>query len=179
MKKLLLPLVLAILGVVGGAGAGWFLKPAPVVEPEPCLDDAGEPLEPEVCEERRAAEEEAAMAEPAPVDPDAPAPEFFRFDRPFVVPLMGQGRVAALMVASVSIEVETGQLPAVEAREPRLRDAMLRVMFDHAYAGGFDGDFTAAYVMKDLRRNLLAAARKVAGAPVRDVLVVDIYRDDQ
>jgi hypothetical protein len=179
MKKLLLPILLAVLGVVGGAGAGWYLKPAPPSPaPEPCFDEKGVELEPEVCADRRAAEAEAAMAEPTPAEPEGPAPDFFKFDRPFVVPLMAKDRVGALMVTSLSVEVENGRLDQVGGREPRLRDALLRVLFDHAYAGGFEGDFTADYVMKDLRRNLLTAARKVAGSAVRDVLVVDIYRQD-
>jgi hypothetical protein len=176
--KLLLPILLAVIGLVGGAAAGWFLKPAPPAE-ETCLDENGAPMDPEICAEKKAEEEDAALAEPAPAEPDGPPPEFFRFDRPFVVPVMADQRVGSLIVASLSLEVETGKLDAVNGREPRIRDAMLRVMFDHAYEGGFNGDFTADYVMKDLRRNLLTAARKVAGSAVRDVLVIEIFRQDQ
>lgn len=177
--KLLLPIILALVGVVGGAAAGWFLKPAPPPEPEVCLDADGVEMEPEVCAEQKAHEDEAKMAEPAAVEPEGPPPEFMKFERPFVVPVMANQRVGSLIVATLSLEVETGKLDAATSREPRLRDALLRTLFDHAYAGGFNGDFTADYVMKDLRRNLLIAGRKVAGSAIRDVLVVDIFRQDQ
>lgn len=177
--KLLVVVLLAILGVLGGAAAGWMLKPPPPVETA-CADpedhegdEDAAPCEPVVDYEKLATPAQANPANPAD------ASEFFRFERPFIVPIMVRERVASLLVISLSVEVAPGQLDPVTAREPRLRDALLRALFDHAYAGGFNGDFTADYVMRDLRRGLLVAARKAAGDGVRDILVVDIMRQDQ
>jgi flagellar protein FliL len=171
--KILLPVILAVLGLVGGAAAGWLLKPPP--PPEPCLDDQGREQPQEMC---APAVDLEALAEPAPTPPAEPA-EYVKLDRPFVVPVMQDERIVALVVATLSIETPPGTAADVTAREPRLRDSLLRAMFDHAYAGGFTGDFTADYVMRDLRKGLLVAARTVVGPQVRDVLVVDIMRQDQ
>jgi flagellar basal body-associated protein FliL len=171
--KMLLPVILAVLGLVGGAAAGWLLKPPP--PPPPCLDAEGKGQAQELC---APPVDEAKLAEPEPTPP-AEAAEYVRLERPFVVPVMRDERIVSLVVASLSIEMPPGAAAEVTAREPRLRDSLLRALFDHAYGGGFTGDFTAAHVMRDLRRGLLVAARSVLGQQVRDVLVVDIMRQDQ
>ena len=97
----------------------------------------------------------------------------------FVVPVLEGGRVGALVVLALSLEVPVGQTDLVFTREPKLRDAFLRVLFDHANAGGFRGSFTDAATLVSLRRALLEAARKALGADaVSDVLITDILRQD-
>ena len=190
--KLLLPVLLAVIGLVGGAAAGWFLKPAPPPEPEVCLDAGGAALPPEACPKPEAAADEAAQGEPTPEAEGSqgePTPEaegdptdkseFVKLERQFIVPVMADQKVAAMAIVGLSVEVAPGHVEDVLSREPRVRDALLRVLFDHAYSGGFNGDFTAEYVLRDLRRNLLTATRKVAGPNVRDVLVEEIMRQDQ
>ena len=182
MLRLLIPVLLALFGVIGGAAAGWFLKPAPEpeqVEAEACLDADGEPMDPEICAERDAAEREAALAEPYMGDEAASDSEFVDLERQFIVPVVNEDRVNSLVVLTLSIEVAPGSVEKVFTREPKLRDVLLRALFDHAYTGGFNGDFTVEHQMRELRRSLLVAARKVSGPDVRDVLVVDIIRQDQ
>lgn len=192
--KLLLPILLAIFGLVGGAAAGWLMKPPPPPEAGACAapaegGDAADHAEAEAAgppgEEGAAAEDcpppgadEAAKAEEDHADP-ATDSVFFEFGRQFIVPVVSDEKVAALMVLTLSVEADPGTANAVYAREPKLRDALLRVLFDHAATGGFLGDFTDKRVMRDLRDNLRAAARRVAGDIVRDVLVIDINRQDQ
>ncbi len=62
--------------------------------------------------------------------------------------------------------------------EPKLRDVFLRVLFDHANAGGFSGSFTKTTRMNTLRMGLLEAAQKALGPVVSDVLIVDVVRQD-
>jgi hypothetical protein len=51
-------------------------------------------------------------------------------------------------------------------------------MFAHANAGGFDGSFTEAAAMAPLREALREAAVNILGPVLRDVLIVDITRQD-
>jgi hypothetical protein len=66
----------------------------------------------------------------------------------------------------------------VYGREPKLRDGFLIVLFDHAAAGGFDGDFTAPTKLAALRRALTEQARAILGPIANDVLIQDIVRQD-
>ncbi len=179
MKKLL-PMVIALLELGAGVGAGIALKPAPE---EAHVADCAEPKE-------GAVEGEAvAGCEPSETDPLAPGEPhdkkpaselaYVPMDKPFVVPVFKGEKVVAMVVMSLSVETETEAAPSVEAVEPRLRDSFLKVMFRHANSGGFDGSFTSGRKMEDLKSALLGAAREVMSeTPVEEVLITEIARQD-
>ncbi len=168
MVRKLLPVLLVLIGIGGGIGAGIMLRPDPaetaaLPECEPvetaahgakddghAVDDHGEPL----------------------------LPEYVKLNNQFVVPVVDQDRVAAMVILSLSVEASAGSREDVYAREPKLRDVFLQVLFDHANVGGFRGAFTTAGNMQILRDALLDAARGVLGQDVRDVLITDIARQD-
>lgn len=163
MKKLL-PILLIILGLGGGAGAGLMLRPAP---PPP---------------EMAAAPEEGAAEtmpeEPAPPEEEPADREYVKMNNQFIIPVILEEKIGALVVMSISLEVDIGGQAIVYAREPKLRDAFLQVMFDHANVGGFDGAFTNSNNLDILRAALFGVARKVLGPMVTDVLITDIARQD-
>jgi len=172
MKALLIPLLLAIIGIGAGARAGLFHRPPPeVAAPNPCGEEA----------EALVATEAAAEA-PAPPDEtgteDDPTREYVKLNNQFIVPIVEEGRVASMVVLSLSLEVDTGQRETVYAREPKLRDAFLQVLFDHANSGGFSGNFTTGTKMRHLSKALNEVGRKVLGAILTDVLIIDIVRQD-
>lgn len=168
MIKKLLPILLALVGTGAGVGAGLFLMP--VGEDHA---DATECLPPDDTVRHE-------TVEAKPDDPDLPdaAREYVKLSNQFVVPIMGSERVRALVVASLSVEVSIGATETVYAREPKLRDVFLQVMFDHANIGGFEGAFTTGERMKILRGALLDAARSVLGSDVSDVLITEIARQE-
>lgn len=149
MKKLL-PLVLVLVGLGGGVGAGIALRPTP----EPVEGEAPKPA--------------------AKVDEH----DYVKINNQFVIPVVTKGRVASMVVLSLSLEVTVGGSEEVYAREPKLRDSFLSVLFDFANTGGFRGSFTDADNLVVLRRSLLEAGQVVLGDMVSDVLIVDIMRQD-
>ncbi len=148
----LIPLILGLAGLAAGAAAGLALRPAPEPEAEP--------------------------AEAAAPDPAA-AVEYVKLSNQFVVPVVEEGRVAAMVILSLTVEVAQGSTEAVYAREPRLRDALLQVLFNHANAGGFRGTFTDGANLVLLRQALREAAGRVLGPAATDVLIADIVRQDE
>ena len=91
---------------------------------------------------------------------------------------MADGRVSSLVVVSLSLEVTPGQVERVYEMEPKLRDGLLQVLFDHANSGGFNGSFTDGANLVLLREALLETALRIFGKDVTDVLIVDIVRQD-
>lgn len=188
MARLLIPLLLAVLGAGSGIGAGLYLRPGAEATTGGDGNGAGKPAgqdEDGAGDGGEVAAEDAAEAGNAGTDPmpDRGRPpidqlEFVRMTNQFVVPVLRQGEVRSLVVVSIGVEVRVGLRDLVFLREPKLRDAFLRVMFDHANAGGFDGTFTSGPQMESLRRNLWEAARPILGADVFDVLITDIARQD-
>ncbi|MCU0906159.1 MAG: flagellar basal body-associated FliL family protein [Rhodobacteraceae bacterium] len=159
----ILPILLALVGAGAGIGAGILTRPPPVEEmANPCGDPA------------------VGTPEPAAAPPETPEvpTTFVKLNNQFIVPVLTGGRVASLVVLSLSIEVTAETPDAVFAREPKLRDSFLQVLFDHANAGGFAGNFTAGTSMTTLRRALGEAAVQVLGPIAVGVLIEDIVRQD-
>ncbi len=168
MMGKLLPMILALVGLGGGVGIGLFLRPAPTAEGQAGEHAEGTPKEGDHAE---AGEGEAGESEKG-------ASEYVKLSNQFVVPVVEKSRVAAMVVLSLSLEVGSGNTDMVYQREPKLRDAFLQVLFDHANIGGFAGSFTDGSNLITLRTSLKEAAALVLGPVITDVLITDIARQD-
>lgn len=166
MKKLILPIILLLIGTGSGVGAAFLLK-----TPEEDVEMAKECA----CAEQAEPTEVAATTDAEPLEPTT---EFAKMANQFVVPIVDDDTVVAMVVLSLSIEVALGNKDVIFQTEPKLRDAFLQVMFDHANIGGFSGNFTTASNMRILRQELNRAAKTVLGANAIDVLILDIVRQD-
>ncbi len=164
MRKLL-PILLALIGLGAGVGGGFALRPPPE---DLSLGPCGDP------------EAEVKTAAPGPAEGEEAVPthDYVKLNNQFVVPVVDGGRVSALVILSINLEVTVGGSEQVYAREPKLRDAFLQVLFDHANSGGFNGAFTEANKMSILRMALLEAAKRVLADTVSDILISDILRQD-
>ncbi len=104
--------------------------------------------------------------------------EYLKLPKQFVVPVVEQDRIAALVTMSLSLETRAGVSEEIYAIEPNLRDGFLQVLFDHANVGGFDGNFTHSDNLQLLRRTLLEEAQKHLGTDVSRVLIMSVSRQD-
>lgn len=161
MKKLL-PLLLLLLGLAGGAGAGWVLRPAPEEDSHP---EIAEPLR---------AEAPATLVVAAPPG----TTETIRLPNQFVVPLIENGQVRAMVVIGLALELTLGHSFALGNDEARVRAVFLQRLFDHANIGGFDGLFTSGETLLALRRSLREAARELLGPSVHDILITELLRQE-
>lgn len=149
----ILPILLMVLGLAGGIGAGVLLRPDP----------------PEVSE----ADEAAPDPQVAPV-----ASALYQLDGQFLVPLVEEGRVASLVIVELALQVDADAQDRVAMQEPLLRDRLLQILFDHANIGGFEGLFTSNNNMAILRRALLEGAQHVLkDSTVKEVLITNILRN--
>lgn len=164
--KRLLPLLLAVIGLAGGTAAGLMLRPAPDDHETASAGHAD------------TGTSHAAKEEHGEDTGHAPAHDYVKLNNQFVVPVVEDGRVSSLVILSITLEVTLGARETVFQREPKLRDAFLKVLFAHANAGGFRGNFTDANRLDLLRRALREAAQKDLGPEISDVLIVDIVRQD-
>lgn len=168
-----LPIFIALIGLGAGVGAGLALRPDTGTPGEaaegacPCdcaamaaaLEAAGQPL-------REANGENSSDA------------DFVKLNNQFVIPVVKAEQIAALVVLSISLEVPPGGSEQIYQREPKLRDRILRVLFDHANSGGFDGAFTEGRNLETLRSALLETTRRELGTAIKSVLITDIARQD-
>lgn len=156
----LLPILMILIGVGAGAGAGIFLRPSPLVDamiPSP---------------------EDGSAPHPANDDEPPVTSEFVKLTNQFIVPVVENDRIASLVILSLSLEVTTGSRDRVYTYEPKLRDGILQLLFDHANTGGFRGSFTDAANLVVLRKGLNEVSRRILGDAVKDVMITDIIRQD-
>ncbi|WP_375262476.1 flagellar basal body-associated protein FliL [Palleronia sp.] len=164
----LLPIVLALVGLGSGVGAGFILRPS-LDQPDAVHEAAAD---------TRAGEAGEDKAIPVADHANEPVGDgvFVRFQNQFVIPLIANGEVAAMVVMTLNLEVDPGVDARALEREPRLRDRFLRVMLDHAATGGFDGVFTSNGQINRLKTALIETASQEIGAGVRDVLILDMNK---
>ena len=155
----ILSILLVLAGLLGGMAAGYMLRPAP-----------------EVTEAEEEAEDDLEVA--ALTAPPVDGFDVVKLPDQFVIPLLNGGRVEAMMVLNLSLELGPEAEARLDRLEPRLRDRFLQVLFDHANSGGFDGAFTSNTAMSTLRSGLREAARDVLGSDVAGVLITDLFRRD-
>jgi hypothetical protein len=160
MIRKVVPLILALMGTGGGVAAGMWLSPAARDDRAAVPEGNTGPRE-----DRKAAE--------AALDT-----EFVKLDNQFVIPIVQSDMISAMVVMSLSVEITQGNTQHVYEREPKLRDAFLQVLFDHANMGGFAGEFTDSNTMDVLRVALTEKAERVLGDVVRGVLITGVARQD-
>lgn len=166
MKKLLLPVILLLLGVGSGVGAGLFLAPPVTAETDMAANPCGD------------VSENVVVSSEEYQDEAATTNEYAKLSNQFIVPIVDDGLVSALVVISLSVEVSAGYKDSVYLAEPKLRDGFLQAMFDHANIGGFSGNFTSAQNLRPLREDLTRLAKTIVPGVARDVLIIDIVRQD-
>jgi hypothetical protein len=152
----LLPIVLPVLGLGAGVGAGILMPP---------------PAQPTVA----CPAPDAQVNVAAPAVPDTPV-DYMKLNNQFVVPLVDGNDVTSMVIVSLSLEIAQGGQEAIYRIEPKLRDAFLRVLFDHASLGGFEGNFLSHLGLDTLRLALREMGQTTAGPVLRDVLIVDLVK---
>lgn len=170
MIKKLFPVVFLIVGLGAGVGAGMALKPAD----KPVAEDA------EAKSDQKKSEKGDKEAKGSKSGKDKKAAEFeyLKLTKQFVVPVVTDDEISALVTMSLSLEALPGLSEQFYEIEPKLRDGFLQVMFDHANIGGFNGAFTQSKNLSVLRKALLEVAQKQMGADISDVLIMSIARQD-
>lgn len=165
MIKKLLPIVFLGAGLAAGVGAGLALAPSKAeMDKSEIKPDAG------------AAKD--AKSDKAKKDEKADAYEYLKLTKQFVVPVVADEEITALVTMSLSLEARPGITETFYEMEPKLRDSFLQVLFDHANTGGFDGAFTTSDNLEVLRRSLLEVAQKDFGQDVSRVLIMSVSRQD-
>ncbi|MEM9234498.1 MAG: flagellar basal body-associated FliL family protein [Pseudomonadota bacterium] len=104
---------------------------------------------------------------------------YFNFRRNFIVPVVGSSRVEALILISVSIEMEEEKIEEAQLREPNIRDAFMKSLLAMSHEGMFNQDITNPDVYSEIQKRLMETAKVSIDQNVKSVLLVDFARQDQ
>lgn len=162
MKKLL-PLVSLILGLGGGAGAAFVLAPP---ENQQATDETSE----------------AAETTETTTDPSEPVAaqdmEIVKLPNQYVVPVMVNKRVLAMVILTIALEVENGTGDYIRSIEPKIRDTFLEELFGLAALGVFEDEIISRKSMSLVRTALTERAKDLLEMEGTKVFITDMARQD-
>lgn len=161
MKKLL-PVLLAVIAIAAGAAGGFFLRTSGA----PAAAPGGE----ETPHEKKDAHGSKSDAH----DKKSDAAVYMKFSRQFVTPIVADGRLTAMMILDVNIEIDPALADTIYAEEPRLRDGVLKALLRQSGAGRLGSIFADPAVLEETRREILEEARAIVGEGARSVLIMDV-----
>lgn len=178
MLAKLLPIIFLLVGTGGGIGAGLLLAPTTSFQSKDRSGSVNDYLDSnsDSLTSKNGSAKLETESHGNPVN--SSAIEYVKMSNQFVIPVVKGDMITALVVVSLSLETRNDISEKIYAREPKLRDAFLRVLFDHANMGGFHGAFTSAETLGLLRSALRDVAQKEIGPDILNVLIVDIIRQD-
>lgn len=104
--------------------------------------------------------------------------EIVKLPSQFVVPVITENRVKAMVILTVALEVEAGQGDRVRTLEPKLRDEFLAELFSLASIGGFEDELISRQSLELVKRALSARSNEVLGTKGVTVLIIDMARQD-
>lgn len=165
MLKKIMPLFALLFGLAGGGAAAIFLAPPPDDEPMPQ-------------NEATAPDAQSETSSDDLQDGASDSFEIVKLPSQFVVPVIMDNRVRAMVILTVALEVEVGQGDRVRALEPKLRDEFLAELFSLAALDGFKDEMISRKTLELVKRALSVRSREVLGVQKVNVLVTDMARQD-
>ncbi|MEL6687540.1 MAG: hypothetical protein AAFP97_07950 [Pseudomonadota bacterium] len=165
MKALILPVLVSI-SAAGGVFAANMLNGGsqPAAAPASGGDAYG-------------AEASAKDASATPEKTDTS--DYMRFKRQFVVPVMRDQAVEALVLLNIGLDIEESKRDEIFKKEPRFRDSFIRELLQLSNDGYFNEEMTSPDTYEVVRETLLRSARTVQEKGVNDVLILDFSRQDR
>lgn len=104
--------------------------------------------------------------------------DYVKIGRQIIIPIVSEGDTRALMLFDLALDVPSSMTERTYAVVPRIRDAFLSELFEMSYTGAFSNTYTDERIIEELRGKLRAAARRIMGNSVREVLILDIMRQE-
>jgi hypothetical protein len=162
MKKLL-PLLSLILGLGGGVGAAIVLAPP---DTTPASDESGKTETP--------SEDTAKSSDPVAAEDM----EIVKLPNQFVVPVMVNKRVIAMVILTVALQVEDGTGDDIRTLEPKIRDTFLEELFGLAALGVFEDEIVSRQSMSLVRTALTERTKTLLDQKGAKVFITDMARQD-
>lgn len=105
---------------------------------------------------------------------DAEPSTYLKFSRQFVAPIIKAGRPAAMMILDINLELDSSGADSAYAEEPKLRDAVLKVLLKQASEGKLQEMFQNPDFLEETRAKILDETRAILGDGVKSVLIMDV-----
>lgn len=194
--KFILPSIVAAVGVLAGTFGGNMLKGAPAEDVAHAADEethgAGESNKKgehgSGKDDGHGGKEEKGKKEKSKKDKkgsgghgsDESSGDFsyFKFSREFVVPIMSDGSVRALVILHIQLEVDSEIASSLFSMEPKLRDNIMATLIEISHDGKLFDNLTDPEAYESIRALVLEGLREVKSEGIENILIVDFARQD-
>ena len=165
MLKYVFPILALVLGLASGGTAAVFLSKS---------DDSA------ASEALGASPTDQTVAKGTAEDAqqESGSLEIVKLPSQFVVPVIIDTRVRAMVILTVALEVEAGRGDLVRSLEPKLRDEFLSELFGLAALDGFNDEIITRQTLELVKRALSQRSKDVLGVQNVNVLITDMARQD-
>lgn len=103
---------------------------------------------------------------------------YFKFSREFVVPIMSEGSVRALVILHIQLEVDSEISSSLFSMEPKLRDNIMSTLIGISHDGKLFDNLTDPESYESIRALILENLQKVKSEGIDNILIVDLARQD-
>lgn len=191
IKKLLFPIVLIAVVVLGGVGAD-FLRNKPAgggaEKHAKASKDHGKKAKADKKDDGHGKKEKKKKPKKKKkkkgghgdeAGGDSGAISFMSFKRQFVVPVMNQGQIKSLVLLNLNLELNPNAPSNPYTMEPKLRDVIMRALLTLSHEGVLSQDLTSAETYDAIQEALLDATKSVLSDGIENVLILDLAKQSQ
>ncbi|GGD12342.1 hypothetical protein [Aquisalinus flavus] len=173
-----------VIFVIGGAIAADALKPgdkrffgnaAPAATAAAPGENAGPAGAENAGAQEKSSKKDAHGGNPANTGSTA----YYKFSRQFIVPVVSDSNVQSLVILDLNLEIDPNLGESLYAMDPKLRDVIMTELIALSNEGRFARRMTDPSNYAEIRMRLLTAVQTVQAKGVRDVLILDLARQDQ
>lgn len=105
-------------------------------------------------------------------------PSYYTLPNQLIVPIVSGSRMTSMVILSIGLETTEADRITVAHLEPKLRSALMSVLFDLSSAGALNGNYTARAWRDRVQASLLETAQAIAGDMVSDAFILEVNRQD-
>ncbi|WP_340693077.1 flagellar basal body-associated FliL family protein [Hyphomonas sp.] len=181
MKNIIAAVVVVVCIVIGGIG-GSFLKSSSVVSSGKA-EDAKEKSH--GAKEEKGGHGAEASAKDSHGKKDSHGAvvsssgvEYFKFTREFVVPIMRESRVESLVILNINLEVDASEIQRLFSMEPKIRDNIMTTLIELSNDGATLDSIATLENYESIRSTVLLNLQKILPDGIRNVLIVDMAKQD-
>lgn len=103
---------------------------------------------------------------------------YFDFSREFVIPILDDGQVSALVIININLEVDSSLSGKLFRMEPKLRDNIMTSLIGLTNDKRVFSDLTSVRNYETIRSVVLSNLRDEISSDIMNVLIVDIAKQD-
>ncbi|PHS37761.1 MAG: hypothetical protein COA91_09375 [Robiginitomaculum sp.] len=183
LKKILFPVSLVFAVVLGGVSADFLRNQSAyigggVASAKPSYDNK-KPNKKKKKDKKKGKKKDKGKDDDSKGNSASSDITYMKFKRQFVIPIMDKGKIKSLVILNINLELDKSAPQSAYTLEPKLRDAIMRELLALSHAGAFSDDLTSAETYDKLRSSLLDASQAVLKKGVKNVLILDLMRQDQ